>query len=301
MSLVLGAVVSTANADPIGASYNVTDLGSGTITLSTSNGTVVPIDPTTSWFGLIGSATSTATNADQFTTVSNGQATYPFILTPATTLTPNQGIMTDFPMPQAAPVAAAGGNPINAYSVISTALSNANGIAVAINSAGINGHYGEDFAYYVQRNSNGSWGAPVVIWGGGVQLGQGPVGGVTIAGINSMNQVLGTMAITPSGVTNAVLYNIGTQSLTNLSTLLLQNNFVASSVRPIAIDDLGQILVQAAPFGGSSVQGVQTLLLTPVGMPGDPVPAPEPGSLAVMALAVAAFAATRIRESRRRS
>jgi hypothetical protein len=45
---------------------------------------------------------------------------------------------------------------------------------------------------------------------------------------------------------------------------------------------------------------LDTLLLTPVGLSSDPLQVPEPGSLAVMALAMAAFAGQSIREHRRR-
>lgn len=297
--LLVSAVVSTAHADPIVPSYTVTDLGSGTITLSAGNGNTVPGNP---YGWSLSSSLWTAANGGQVVSVSNGQAVYPFALTPAAPLTPYQGSMTGFPLAQPAPVndPATYGNPINAYSVVYSPLMNANGVVVAIDSAGVFGHSGTESAYYVQRNPDGSWGAPGVIWSGNNQFGQGPVvGGVTLAGINNLNQVVGTMNVDPRySINNAVLYDITTHRLTNLSALPVLANYL--NVLPIAIDDQGRILVDADPVRWGTAK--QTLLLTPAGVTSDPhlVPAPEPGSLAVMALAMAAFAARGIGERRRR-
>ena len=43
-SLALTAIVSTAHADPISASYTVTNLGTGAITITAANGNTVPVD-----------------------------------------------------------------------------------------------------------------------------------------------------------------------------------------------------------------------------------------------------------------
>lgn len=190
------------------------------------------------------------------------------------------------------------GNPLNAYSVTSNPLMNANGITVAIDSAGVYGHFGTESVNFAQRNADGTWGPLSNAWIGTIQYGGGPnVGGVTIAGINNLNQIIGTMTGT-SNLSNAVLYDIGSHTLTNLSTLPALAGFL--NIEPVAIDDLGRILVEASPAPGSAVQTEQTLLLTPSGVPGNPIPAPEPGSFAVMALAVAAFAVRHVREHRRR-
>jgi hypothetical protein len=170
---------------------------------------------------------------------------------------------------------------------------------VAIDTSGVYGHFGSQAAYSVQRNADGSWGQTNVIWYGTQQEGQGPIiGGTTIAGINSHNQVLGTMSLTAAyPLTNAVMYDINSHTLTNLSTLPALAGYL--NLLPVAIDDSGRILVQASPVAGGPEQ---SLLLTPAGVSSDPlaVPAPEPGSFAVMALAMAAFAVKGIRERRRR-
>jgi hypothetical protein len=96
---------------------------------------------------------------------------------------------------------------------------------------------------------------------------------------------------------NAVMYDINTHTPTNLSTLPALASYL--NLLPVAIDDLGRILVEASPVAGGPEQA---LLLTPAGVSSDPlaVPAPEPGSFAVMMLAMATFAWKGIRERRRR-
>ena len=151
-----------------------------------------------------------------------------------------------------------------------------------------------------QHGSGSTWTQPVSLWSG-IEQPQGPnPGGTTIDGINKLNQVIGTMAVTTGSAltSNAVLYNINTGTLTNLSSLPAWSGFL--NIQPIAIDDQGRILVQGSPVPGSGYQTEQTLLLTPAGLPINFTPVPEPGSLAVMALAIAAFAAHRLRDHRRR-
>ena len=115
-----------------------------------------------------------------------------------------------------------------------------------------------------------------------------------------MNQVLGSVELDPAGLApyQAVLYKIGTHSLINLSDYLLPQGY--HDLHPLAIDDQGRILLWAAE-GFNSAE--YTLLLTPAGVTSDPIPlaTPEPGSLAVMAVAMAGLAVHRIRERRRRS
>jgi hypothetical protein len=297
LTILLSAIGATAQADPISSSYTITDLGTGTITAMASNGNTLVVNPSENVANLL----STTANGGQFVAVSNGDIAYPFTLTPATPLTPYHGTMTNFPLSVAAPVNDPNtfGNPNNAYSAVTSALMNSNGVVAALDSAGVSGHQGNETAYFVQRNPDGSWGSPVRVWTGAAQFPSGLfAGGATIAGINNQNQIIGTMlASASSQQSNAVLYNITTHSLTNLSDLPILAGY--TNITPLTIDDLGRILVQAWPlqFGDSTAQ---TLLLTPAGVSSDPleVPAPEPGSFAVMALAIAAFAAHRITAAR---
>jgi hypothetical protein len=293
-TIVFSALDSTACADAITSSYTVTNLGSGTITLLASNGNSVPVDRTSVSYGTFASALSNAANGGQIMSVSSGQVSYPFAFMPDAALTPYQGNLSNFPSAVSAPVSnpLTYGNPLNAYSIVFNPLANANGTVVAIDSAGVFGHLGASSVYYVQRSPDGSWGTPNVIWSGNVRNDQGPsLGGVTIAGINNMNQVLGTIGVDSAySLKNAVMYDINTHTLTNLSTLPALAGFL--NILPVAIDDLGRILVEASPFPPGTEE---TLLLTPSGVNSDPlaVPAPEPGSLVVMALAMAAIAIKR--------
>jgi hypothetical protein len=303
--VLLGSVLSTAKGDSITPSYTITDLGSGSVALTTGTGTSIPINSAGVYYDEdLGSEVSSAANGAQITSVSVGQTSYPFVFTPPTVLTANQGIMTNFPLAMAAPVGDPNtyGNPINAYSVVSSPLMNANGIVVAIDSAGVSGHEGTPTVYFAQRIPDGSWGSPTVAWYGVQQSAQGPgLGGITLAGINNLGQIIGTMSYNPNqpSVTNAVVYDIGTHTLTNLSSLPELASF--TNVVPIAIDDSGRILVEASPVELlSNLQGEQTLLLTPAGEPGNPVPAPEPSSFAVMVLAMGAFAVCCVRDRIRR-
>jgi hypothetical protein len=277
--VLLSVAVSPALADPMPPSYTLTDLGAGNAAFSTdASGNGIVIAP-------------------------GGQVGYAF---PRTQIgLPNGGLgnAANFPLAQPAPVwdPMTYGNPSNAYSYSQGGLMNANGIAVAVDYYGVTDHYATGEAYFVQRNADGSWGIPVAMWYG---QGQFPFGssvpGVSIEGINKLNQVLGTMTGNMlRGATDAALYNIYTGKLTDLSNLgPLSGHY--SNVQPIGIDDLGRILLEATPVNGGPEHA---LLLTPDGVTSDPIimSTPEPGSWAAMTLAVAAFAAHRARERRRRS
>ncbi len=299
--VLLVAAASVVHADPIGASYNVTDLGSGPVTLSTSNGGTFAIPQ---FVGNSGMFVNPPPGGGQYTTVSNGTQTYSFTFAPATPLTPNQGITTNYPFGSPAPNYERGpyGDPAYHPSSVVSAITNSNGIAVAIVTPGGDGQPTSGTAYYSQHNADGSWSSPALMWQGNGQY-NGNLG-LSVVGLNNLNQVLGTMSIGQYNQYYAsVLYDINTHTLTNLSALALTgplSGYVYYNIVPVAIDDSGRILLQAAPYGGSTIQGEQTLLLTPTDLPGNPVPAPEPGSFAVMALAAAAFAWHRIRERRRR-
>jgi PEP-CTERM motif-containing protein len=297
---LLGTVSSTAQADPI-AGYTVTNLGSGPITLSTSNGGTVPVDFGGTFYGYYGGSYSSLTNGAPVVSVSNGQATYAFAFTPDTFLAQNQANMSNFPLGVAAPVNSSDtyGNPAYAYSFVSYALMNSKGMVAAVDIAGVDGHWSRGTAYTVQQNAGGSWGWPTTLWSAtGDGTGDRTSGGTSIVGINNLNQVLGTTGDN-NGNPNTVLYDLTTHTLTNFLNLIDAAGNAYIGIKPYAIDDQGRILSQ----GNAFPSGVEdTLLLTPVGVSADPlqVPAPEPGSLAVMALAMAGFAAHRIRERRRR-
>ena len=300
--LILSRFISTARADALTPSYTVTDLGSGNITATAANGTV--IQNLISFAGGQGNQELTATaSGSPIVSISNGQSAYSFNVTPAISLNPNQGNLANFPVPIPAPVNSSDtyGNPANAYSVPLQPIMNANGVVVAIDSAGVSGHEGMGTAYSVQQNADGSWGTPTIMWGGNTQFTGLPTpAGLSVTGINNLNQVLGEMGVggfSNDIATNAVVYDIGTHSLINLSNYLSPQGY--HDIHPIAIDDQGRILLWAA-LGTTSED---TVLLTPSGLHPDPIPlaTPEPASWAVMALAMVAFVAHRVRERNCRS
>jgi PEP-CTERM motif len=278
MILILGSVLSSAQADPITIpGYTVTDLGAGTPTLSTdANGNGVLNAP-------------------------NGQV-YAFSQTSNATLTPGQGVMANFPLPFAAPVNDPNtyGNPLFAFAYVQSATMNANGTVVAIEDWGVNGHYGFSEAYVVQSNGNGSWGAPVTIWQGNEQFfNVPPVSSANlVTGINNLNQVLGSAGIggPQNDITDATLYNTSSHTLVDLSVLLGAAGF--ANDQPIALDADGRILLSATEFSQTLGPTQTNILLTPDGLPAAPleVPAPEPASIAVMLLAMVGFAWHRRRE-----
>jgi len=284
-TFLMGGIAATAQADPISPTYTITDLGTGNISLSTASGNTIPV--------------SNAYANSPIVSVSNGQTAYAFPVTPATVLVPGQGAMANFPSIQSAPVAdtLAYGNPNNAFSTVTSAIENANGIVAAMDYAGTNGHDGTGEAYYVQQTGNGTWSAPVGIWGGDTQNFQNLThGGLSVVGINKLNEILGTMGTNYGpNTTDTVLYNIATHTLTDFTASGILANY--SDPTPIAIDDQGRILLQATSFSTTAGISEHTLLLTPAGVSSVPVPmsAPEPGSWAVMALAMAGFVAHRVR------
>ncbi len=291
-----------ALADPI-SGYTVTNLGSGPITLTTSNGTTVPVNFSGPFYGYYGGSLTSVTSGAPVVSVSNGNASYSFAFTPDTPLAPNQGVMSGFPLANAAPTndPLTYGNPINAFSYVpGTSLMNSQGLVAAADTYGTSGHWVAGTAYTVQENASASFGAPTPIWSGTTQVngGESLSTGVSIVGINNLGQVLGTTS-NPYGNNPpaAVVYNPTTQTLTNLTNVTDSAGNSYLNAVPYAIDDQGRILLQASEWPTGALD---TLLLTPAGQSVSEAPVPEPGSIAVMVLAMAAFAAQRAAERRRR-
>ena len=271
LALALFQVIPTAQADPITIpGYTITDLGSGTPTFSTdSSGNGVLLAP-------------------------SGQS-FAFQQTPDTILTGEQAIVAGFPQLQPAPYG--GGNPLDSFSYVNSASMNASGTVVATNVAGIAGHEYSTGVFVLQHNPDGTWGTPHLIYGGGGQFDlQGISSGVSTM-LSQANQVLITDNTIANSNINLFLYNINTQSLINLSNLLLSAGYFG--FQAIAIDDQGRIVLGAQTLNETGYS-FTNLLLTPDGMSAAPLEAtvPEPSTLAVMILAIAGFATRRLRERR---
>ena len=155
---VLCSNLTAALADPI-SGYTVTNLGSGPITITTSNGTTVPVNLSGPFYGYYGGSLTSVTGGVPVVSVSNGQASYSFAFTPDTPLAPNQGAMSGFPLANAAPTydPVTYGNPINAFSYVAgTSLMNSQGLVAAADTYGTSGHWVAGTAYTVQENASGS-------------------------------------------------------------------------------------------------------------------------------------------------
>jgi hypothetical protein len=286
MALLLGPAATLAHADPLTIpGYTVTDLGYGTTTFSTeANGTGVLNAP-------------------------NGQI-YAFAQTDNTVLTPGQGILANAPLPTSAIIDGSGlyGNGANTFGYIQSAVMNANGIIAATDDWGIEGRWAFGSAYFLQINANGSLSPSSGLWTSNIIQDEPFIYSNVITGLNNLNQILGSVGVDPTRAidTDAVLYNVNSHTLTDLTQLFASSSTATwltryNGLQPIALDNDGRILVSASAFN-PNIGGWQTnLLLTPNGLSASPleVPAPEPGTLAVMLLAIAGFAAHRVRERRR--
>ncbi len=199
-----------------------------------------------------------------------------------------------------------------AYNNILNAVQNASGTVAATGATAVetwngptlvNSQAVSQSVFYTQKNADGSWSAPTLLWTESPTQYVQNIGqfGNEAMGINSHNQVIGIMQTgTGSAATDSgVLYDINTKTLTDLSTLpsILQGGFVA--VVPFAIDDDGRILASVLKPTPGGYLAADTVLLTPDGVTSDPVPLPEPSTLAITLLSCAFYATYRCRKRAR--
>ncbi len=300
--LVVVAVVSwvagsrEVGADSIQSSYTLTVLGTG-------NNAAAPGLPVPN---LVKDA-----NGNQVVLASDGQTAYPFPQTFAgTSLSPSA--VSSLPLAQPAPPSGGG---YQGWSRTYSADVYPNGTVLGLDYSGVYTD-GRFTLFTLHANPNGTWGQPTVLlqgpsWPTLAGFDNGPGVGYELSKsgtlLESTNRTLGG----PGAHWDYQITNIDnpTQAL-NLANLpvLLNNgyNLSATNYAYGAIDDQGRILLTANHYSNindpNSYDGESVLLLTPAGVSLDPLVmnAPEPGSLAVMALAAAGFAAIRIRGRRRR-
>jgi hypothetical protein len=274
-SLLLILAASVAHSDAIQPTYTVTDLGmraSQPVSNPGANGVVIAAD---------------------------GKAAYAFPQT-VTGTSLSYPYPAGFPVPEAAPPTYGSSYP-NSGSAMNVATY-PNGLTVAIDAV-VQNDGGTSWQrydpYYVQRNPDGSWGQPVLLAQGNSHYGS-PTGGSP--GVQFWVDKSGDVLI---GVQNDfsplqstyTLYNVNTKSSTDISSLPVLANNGFSNLHVLAMDDSGRILAWASRQTSNGFL-TDNLLLTPPGVSSDPIAmnAPEPGSLAVMALAAAAYAAYRARK-----
>lgn len=272
-TILLSAATTAAHADPITSDgYTITDLGPGTPTFSTdANGNGIVIAP-------------------------NGSVSYSFPQTPNTVLTPGQGIMANFPQFPSGPDYAHPGNQI--YNELLGPIMNSSGLVAVMQLAGTRGYQYEFTEYAVQRNADGSWGQPISVYSGGYgyDVGAG-LNSFSVVGLSKSNEIL-IYDSRPNngGPSQAILYNVNTQTTTDLATVLGAAGIAAGTITPLAIDDQGRILVSGLyPYSGPPIN----FLLTPDGVSSDPIEqtVPEPSTLALLLLAITSYA---IHHARRR-
>jgi hypothetical protein len=192
------------------------------------------------------------------------------------------------------------------YSTLASPVTNNNGVFVAIDESGVYGHEGSSDVYLVRQNPGGTWSTPSALWQGGLSFITGLPNPAlaSIAGINKLNEVLGVGSDgSTNGLPQSYLYDPNSNSVLNLRTLGVLIAGGWTNVLPIAIDDQGRMLLQAAPSPTSGDRSEHTLLLTPEGVSSPPfaVPAPEPGATALAVLTITGLALRRAVRGRPRS
>jgi PEP-CTERM motif len=256
------------------ATYTVTDLGAGTARLasdSVGGGVLITPDGTTSYaFPMTNHA------------LSSSQAQAIIATLPAMTNAPVWSPMTY-------------GDPRNAFSYLTSgnASLNDNGMLVVRDVFGVSGHSSGagSTVLTAQRQADGSFGPLTALWSSpnnGQFMSNGPV--ATSLGLNNLGQALGYTA-DAWGSGTVFLISDPSKGLTYLRDLLPSNAYIDNA---IALDNQGRMLVTAwlwtYPPGFSQEH---SYLLTPAGVPIDPVPVPEPTALATIAAGMIAFALRR--------
>ena len=264
VSLAVGLLGTGVRADGL---YTITNLGSGNITLNTAGGGSSVFNA-----GSGPGPDSVYYATDQFVSVSNGQSTYSFVATPSS----NLSIQAMNNIPSELP------DGRYAYgSYYQSGLINSNGAAVFIGqdhptNNGESGIY-DEAAYAAQRNSNGTWSQPVALGLNFSEVNAVANGSINVVGINPANQALIFTQYVNDYGNNAYLYNFNTHTLTDLGALPAITTGLYGRLTPIAIDNQGQVLLEAYQF--TDPGGVpETLLLTPSGEPSNPLPTPEPAT-----------------------
>ncbi|MGO8903094.1 MAG: hypothetical protein ACLQU5_32850 [Isosphaeraceae bacterium] len=277
LHLLMGA---TALADPL---YTIIDLGTS---------------PT---YGVDSSGNGTITGSNGLTYTFNPVQNY----LPAQWNNTTQGVPIVYPAPvglSTATIPFDPNSPNFAFSYSYLNYMNSQGLAAGVNLVGVQGHDSNSEVFLTQLQANGSWGAPIPLWSGGMSsYGPGMLPTSAITGISPNGQVLGFGGRQwqfPSDT--KYLYNTKTQSLTNLTSLIISMNWDDQPASLLKLDNQGRILTQATPLG-PGYSSPHTLLLIPQGVSADPIPVPEPESWAVFATLIGGLIVHKRLRSRTRS
>jgi hypothetical protein len=277
--LILGSLSSAAHGAPISA-YTLIDLGSGSPTYRTD---------------AIGAGILVAPDA---------QAGYSFPRSmPGTPITAPANFPLLDPVPTG-PFPAISHTP---YSAVTNVTLYSNGIATAVDRVGVNAQpdnysWARSDAYYVVRNTDGSWGQPVALAQGQTYSGAGFVNlfGTSITGVSANGEIL-TLVRNVTGTSvnfQSYVYDTLTKTSIDLATLPVVSAGNFSDIRAVAIDDLGRIVALAQRRGASGTTD-DVILLTPQGINSNPLNLPEPSTLAVIIVGSVGLAIHRLRARRR--
>ena len=276
-SILLASLAgATAGAATL-SGYTVTDLGAGDAQLTTNssgNGVVISPDGTTSYAFPV-------TNH----LLSQSQAQAVIATLPAMTNAPVWSSMTY-------------GNPNYAYSNLlpSNAYLNDNGTLLVTNVYGVDGHISGAGSTLLtaQRQPDGSFGPLTGLWSSpynGIGMSAGQT--AQALGLNNLGQVLGvTGSNSSSWERDFLVYNSSTGLTTHLNDLMPSG----WQVDQATLDDQGRILETGVTYSLSGTASDHSYLLTPDGVPIDPVPVPEPTALATIVLGVGGLAIRRWRQ-----
>jgi hypothetical protein len=272
LALLFGVAGTSACADPITIpGYTVTDLGSAAPSFSTD----------ASGNGVLNAG--------------NGQI-FAFSQTPNTTVIP-----ANVPLP--ASPSAGPWSYATVFNYLQNGVMNASGMVTGVDISGVGDKYYSQTVFAVQYNPNGTWGQPITLYQGLTEPGaMGVERTVSVVGLSKMNEVLiGDRTPDSLSTDGAYVYNMNTGKLTDLQFFFPKVSYLDPNA--LAIDDDGRILLSATSSFNITASGDLTyLLLTPDGLSAAPleVAAPEASTLAVMVVAIAAFAAHRGFRCRRR-
>jgi probable HAF family extracellular repeat protein len=317
---LFGLLSSLANADAI---YSVIDLGQASPSGAFLNGQT-SIDPTGNYLGALSASQQAAFQAGSFdvhahpATASETSALTPdYSLLQGTVPSRSVELVTNNDMGQFAGTAVvenqsgAGRGDLVVYSPaphIVPSNGNSGGVQSSgyvgnVNTplgpnisflggvAGINDHavvaYNINAQAPATANTLGTtWGPYISVPGAGISLGTLGGGNAFANALNNSDQVVGSSQIA-SGALHAFLYTGGTIQDLNLLIPPLSGVTLTSAV---GIDAAGDIVA----YGTNARGQTHEYLLTPAESP-----VPEPSSLAVMSLAIAAVAICRVRRNRK--
>jgi hypothetical protein len=275
-SIALTMLTSTARADAI-SSYTVTDLGPA----GTGNATTP--DYTLSNTGASGTLTTRNGTVYAFPRTDNSVANPQSLLD---TLPPLTNAPINDPLTH--------GNPNFAYSHfdLNGVFLNKEGVFAATDLTGVSGYVSESSSIVdmATRQANGTFGPLTALWNSpndGSSFQGWSDNSARVLDLNNAGQLLGAdnsghnIDLASPGYRVFFVYDPHSGIKTEIASLLPTG---WGNGYPVALDDQGRILLYAST-AENDWNNSSLLLLTPAGLSSTPLPAPEPTTLATLAVA----------------